>query len=148
MAGRLDTSRIVSSKVELARSIYAAWERGDWSSAAWAHREIEFVIADGPTPVTAVGVREMAENWRSWLGAWEHFSITAEEFRELDDERVLVLHRYSGRGKISGVELEHVQAEAATLLYVRNGRVTRLVGYNDRELALADVGLARDDGTG
>jgi ketosteroid isomerase-like protein len=137
----LDTP-IVSSNVELARSIYAAWERGDWSSAAWAHPEIEFVIADGPVPFTAVGLRAMAENWRGWLGAWEHFSMTAEEFRELDGERVLVLHRYSGRGKTSGVNLDEVQAEAAILLHVRDGRVTRLVGYNDREHALSDVGLS------
>ena len=29
------------------RSIFAAWECGDFSSVEWAHPEIEWVIADG-----------------------------------------------------------------------------------------------------
>jgi hypothetical protein len=36
--------------LELVRSIYAAWERGDYTSTEWAHPEIEFGFADGPTP--------------------------------------------------------------------------------------------------
>src|SRR5438067_1764773 len=38
------------------QSIYTAWERGDYSSAAWAHPEIETVMADGPTPGIWTGV--------------------------------------------------------------------------------------------
>jgi hypothetical protein len=36
--------------VELVRSVVSAWERGDYSSTEWAHPEIEFVIADRPSP--------------------------------------------------------------------------------------------------
>jgi ketosteroid isomerase-like protein len=72
---------VASANLELVRSIYAAWQRGDYSSVEWADPEIEYVFADGPTP---------------------------------------------------------------NLLHIRDGKVTRLVIYFDRERALADVGPARE----
>ncbi|MDQ6811998.1 MAG: ester cyclase [Actinomycetota bacterium] len=74
--------------VEVVRSIFAAWERGDYSSADWAHPEIEFVFADGPTPGRWTGLDGMAEGAREWLSAWEDFRFEVDEYRELDDERV------------------------------------------------------------
>ena len=75
--------------MELVRSILAEGERGDWHSADWAHPEIEFNIADGPEPGIRIGVAAMAESWQGWLNAWEDFRMEAEEYRELDNERVL-----------------------------------------------------------
>jgi ketosteroid isomerase-like protein len=131
----------VSENLDLVRSIYADWERGDWSSAWWAHPNIEFSIADGPEPGVRSGVAAMATNWQKWLGAWDRFRLEVEEYRELDGERVLVLTRYSGRGKASGVEISEMWTDSATLLHVRGGKVTKLVGYNNRSRALADLGL-------
>ncbi len=132
----------MSENLDLVRSIFADWERGDWSSAEWAHPEIEFDIADGPEPGVRIGVAAMAESWLEWLSAWEDYRIQAEEYRELDEERVLVLNRYGGRGKTSGLEIGDAGGmKAATLFHVRDGKVTTLVGYNSRENALADLGL-------
>ena len=135
-----------SENLELVRSIFAAWERGDYGSADWAHPEIEFTLPDGPTPGRWTGVAEMAQAWGQWVtGAWAHFRVEAEEFRELDDERVLALVLYSGRGKTSGLELGQLRTRGAGLFHIRDGKVTRFVGYWDRERALADLGLVRED---
>ena len=128
--------------VELVRSIYAAWERGDYSSAEWAHPEIEYVIADGPAPRSSVGLTEMVEGVRDALSALAEVRQKAEEYRELVEERVLVLHQRSGRGKTSGLQLGDIQARGADVFHLHEGRVTRLVSYFDRRRAFADLGLS------
>src|ERR1700730_677684 len=137
----------MSANLDLVRSIYADWERGDFSSAEWADPEIEFVIADGPSPRTWTGLSGLARGHREWLSAWEGFRSQAQEYRELDAERVLVLTQYSGRGKTSGLELEQMQAKGAGVAHICDGRVTRLVWYADRDRALADLGLAPEGGS-
>jgi hypothetical protein len=95
-----------SPTLDLVHSIYAAWERGDFSSAEWADPEIEFVIDGGPTAGSWTGVAGTAEHFRSFLSAWEGLRAEVDEYRELDGERVLVLVHFSGRGKMSGLEID------------------------------------------
>jgi ketosteroid isomerase-like protein len=128
--------------VDLVRSIFAAWERGDYSSAEWAHPKIEYVVADGPTPGSWTGLDGMAEAMRDWLSAWEEFRVEGDEYRELDGERVLVRVHRRGRGRMSGLELGQMQTKGAMQFYVHGGKVTRLVVYQDRERALADLGMS------
>lgn len=127
------------------RSICADWERGDFSSVEWAHPEIEYVIVGGVQPGTWMGVTSMVERWRDDLPDWEDLRVEADKYRELDDERVLVLVHRSGRGKTSGLELGQMRTLGAGLFHVRDGRVIRYVTYFDRERAFADLGLASDD---
>ena len=128
--------------LDFVRSLVAPWERGDFSSAEWAHPEIEFVFADGPTPGTWRGLAEMNRGFRELLSAFEGYRAKAEEYREIDDERVLVLISRSGRGRTSGVKLEGVARHAALIFHLSGGRVTRLILYFDRNRAFADLGLA------
>jgi hypothetical protein len=86
-----------SETLELVRSIYEDWERGDFGSAKWAHPEIEFET-NGFDATKSMGVASMAERWREWMSAWEDYRVEADEFRELDGGRVLVLMRHGGRG--------------------------------------------------
>jgi ketosteroid isomerase-like protein len=133
--------------MDLGRSIFAAWNRGDFSSAEWAHAEIEYVLADGPVPGTWTGVTGMEAAFRNWLNAWEDLRSQVDEFRALDDERVAVFFHLIGRGKTSGLELGQMQSQAASLFHVREGKVTRLVHYANRDRALADLGLAPQGGS-
>jgi ketosteroid isomerase-like protein len=130
-----------SSNLDLVRSIYADWERGDFSRADWADPEIEFVIVDGPSPGRWTGREGLAQGFRGWMSAWEDWRAQADDCRELDDERVLGLVRFGGRGKTSGLEVAPMRGRGAHMFYVRNGKVTRLVAYWDRDRALADLGL-------
>jgi ketosteroid isomerase-like protein len=132
----------MAENLDLVRSIYAAWERGEFGSTEWAHPEIEYVLADGPDPASWTGLVGVAEAARARLSAWEDFRTGADEYRELDDERVLAFVHFSGRGKTSGLELGPLSPKGAFLFYVRGGKVTRFVRYLDRERALADLGLA------
>jgi ketosteroid isomerase-like protein len=128
-----------SANVELVRSIYADWEHGDARSAEWARPDIEVVFADGPAPRTWRGLAGLAGGWLNVLDAWEHFRVEVEQYRELDNERILVLVRWRGRGKRSGVEIGETGAKGAQLFSLRDGKVTRLVTYMDRDRALADL---------
>ena len=136
-----------SANLELARSIFAAWERGDFSSAEWAHPEVELVFVDGPAPGSWTGLTGMAEGWRDFLGAWEQWRVEVEEYRELDGERVLVLNRWHGRGKTSGLDVGQVGVRAAALFHIRGRKVTRLVLHFERERAFADLGLTSEAGS-
>jgi ketosteroid isomerase-like protein len=133
----------MSANLDLVRSIYAEWERGDFSSADWADPEIEYVTIGGVFgDGTSTGVAGMAERWRDSLSHFADLRTGADEYRELDEERLLVLIRGSGgRGKASGIDIADIRTEGAHLFHVCSGKVTRLVVYLDRERALADLGL-------
>jgi ketosteroid isomerase-like protein len=130
--------------VDFVRSIYAAWGRGDFSSGDWAHPEIELVIADGPEPGAWTGVAGALEGLSTILDAWEDWRPEVEEYRALDDERVLVLTRRGARGKTSGAQ---VWSQGANLIHVRGGKVIRIVHYWEREHALADLAPTQETGS-
>ncbi len=131
----------MSENLDLVRSIYADWERGDFRHVEWAHPDIEWTAVDGLSPGTARGIPAMGVGWREFVDDWSDFRSDAEEYRELDDERVLVLHIFSGRGRTSGVEVGPTGARGACLFHVSDRKVTKLLLYSVRDRALADLGL-------
>lgn len=129
------------SNLDLVKAIFADWERGDWSSADWADPEIDFEMIGGLMEGRWKGVGEMAKAWAAMLNAWDDLRADPEEFRELDDERVLVFLGNTGRGKWSGIDIREISVRAANVFTISNGKVTKLILYWDRDQAIADLGL-------
>jgi len=128
--------------VEVVRAVCAPWERGDFTSAEWAHPEIEFVVADGPTPGAGTGLAAMNDAWREALAATEGLHVEVEEYIPLEGDRVLVLMHNSGRAKASGLDLGQLGNRSANLFHIREGKVAKLVIYWDRQEALEALGLS------
>ena len=122
------------------RSIFAAWRRGDSVPSIGRTPKSTFVIADGPGRGSWSGAAAMAPAWREALSAFEHLRAEADEYRALDDERVFVLMHLSGRGKASSLEVGDIQMKGANLFHLRDGKVTRLVLYWDRQHATPTPG--------
>ena len=142
----------MSENLDLVRSIFADWERGDHSSAEWADPEVELVIVDGPNPGTWTGLTAMAgienETLRGRVGtekyfesldaAWEELRLAGGEFRDLGD-RVLWLGRMEGRGRGNGAP---VTSPAASLHDFRGGLIWRTCSFLDHSEALRAAGLS------
>ena len=132
----------MSENLDLVRSIYADWERGDYTSTDWADPDIEFAFVDGPDPRSWKGLSGMARGWGEFQSMWARgFHADPIEFRELTDEYVLVTVEFVGRAKGSDMDLSQVATRQATVLRIRDGKVVRLALYWDCDRALADLGL-------
>jgi ketosteroid isomerase-like protein len=131
----------MSDNLDLVKSIYARWAKGDFSASDWADPEIEFTVVGGLDSGSWKGVAAMAEAWATQLRAWQDLRAVPEEFRELDEERVLVLMKNEGRGRGSGLDLSEIATQAANIFTVRNGKVVALSIFPDRARALADLDL-------
>ena len=79
---------------------------------------------DGPSPGTVTGLTEIATGVREILSPWKDLHDVIDEYRELDDERVLVLLRADLRGKTSGVGLDASWTRGAEIVHTKQGRVT------------------------
>jgi ketosteroid isomerase-like protein len=128
--------------VEIVRSIYEDWGRGDYSHIEWHDPHIAFIMVDGPNPGRWTGATGLSEGWGEFLGAWMDFRPVFDEVRQLDDGRVLVLFHFEGRGKASGVELGQIGSAAAGIFEIRDGLVTRIEWYFDASAALEAMGLS------
>jgi ketosteroid isomerase-like protein len=71
------------------------------------------------------------------IDAWDEFRVVSRELRDLGD-RVLVLGRLEGRGRVSGVP---VSAALDVLYDIRGGKISRMRSFLDHNDALHAAGL-------
>jgi ketosteroid isomerase-like protein len=96
------------------------------------------LVGVGGEPVTYTGAGGIREFFRDVAESWESFRFTATDLRDLGD-RVLVLGRARGRGRLSGVEVDD---RWAWIVELRAGRAARLQGFLGHREALEAAGLS------
>jgi ketosteroid isomerase-like protein len=123
-----------ATDLERLQALYRDWARGDFSRGDIFDRAIKSENVGMGDPIRVGNYEEFIGAMREWLSAWERpLTIEAEEFIQSGD-RILVLVRWSGRGKGSGVEIE---ASGAHLWTFRDGLAVRLETYRDGDEARA-----------
>jgi ketosteroid isomerase-like protein len=123
------------------RDHYARWARGDFSGGevyaddlVWLPREL-----DGGE---YGGVEQATAQWRGFLQSFSlGFRIEAEEIIPSSGDRYLVMQRFHGIGKASGVETE---GRNALLITMRDGKIARMEGFWDIAAALRVAGIDVD----
>jgi uncharacterized protein len=139
-----DTRRAMSQEanVEALRPVYEEWGRGNWSP------RFEVYAADfewGWSEEFPGGLQRpsrdpalKSDRLREWLSPWQDWRCEAEDFLA-SGEFVVVLCRYTGRGKESGVA---VDSQGAHLWTMRDGQAIRLEVFSTRRRALDAAGLS------
>ncbi len=87
-----------------------------------------------PGAVAVSGVAGLERYLRGWTRNWSQTDWRAEEITDLGGGRVLVVATLALRGLRSSIDVER---RFAYLFTVRNGRILRQDGYDDRAQALA-----------
>jgi len=128
------------TRIEPLRKVYSAWQRGDFRPRADVYdHDMEWGWS-AEFPGLAGVLRDSGPRsgrMLRWLSSWEHWRVEPEGYIAAG-ESVVVLTRYLGRGKGSGVE---VDAPGAHLWRMRNGKAVRLEIFSSRERALDAAGL-------
>jgi ketosteroid isomerase-like protein len=100
--------------------------------------EVEYVNPDGAIePGTRRGLEAFREATEKVGEAWEFWRMEPEELEAVGD-RVVVVVRYSARGRESGVE---VQGRESALWTLRKGKVVRYQWFHDPGDAREAAGL-------
>jgi uncharacterized protein len=141
MPGARDTAPAMSEEnVEALRRVYEEWGRGNWRPRFQIYDpEMEWGWSEEFPDLAGVYRDPELRNQRlrQWLSSWESWRCEAEEYIVVG-EFVVVLCRYAGRGKGSGVEVE---SQGAHVWKLRDGKAVRLEVFSSRKKALEAAGL-------
>jgi ketosteroid isomerase-like protein len=128
--------------VEVAARWAESMRRGDLAEELW-DPDLEIVNAEGWVIETTYRGHDGLRRWWNDLDeAFSELTLEFEEIKPLDDERVLTVQRLVGRFRSTGIP---VDAQWASVVTVRAGRIARAVGYLTKKDALRTI--ERESGT-
>jgi uncharacterized protein len=128
--------------VEVVKLAYEAFARGGldrWvdhftDDVDW--RSIEGNIDD----VGPIHGKDAVRAWlQDWIDTFDEFWFEPVELIDAGEDKVVVVERYGGRAKLSGVETDQTEAEVFT---IRDGKIARCREYATRHEALEAAGLS------
>jgi ketosteroid isomerase-like protein len=123
---------------EIAQAGFAAFNRGD-IDAVLELCDPEIVVRDPQrTGRTFRGLDGVREFFEEWLENWEEYRSEPIELTEVGDG-MLVHAKQSGKGKLSGVEIDQ---DLFIAFRMRDGKFVEYCLYTEREDALASLGAA------
>jgi ketosteroid isomerase-like protein len=122
--------------VELVRSIYEAWLRGETGLDKFDPEIAMFESTTLPGAASAEGVEAVRHYIESFANYWDEIRFEPLEYIDAG-QQVVVVARLVGRGKTSGVAVERTWAYVWTL---RAGKALRMDGYANRREALQATG--------
>jgi ketosteroid isomerase-like protein len=121
--------------LELVRRIYDVWSREE-SARELIAEDVEYV---NPSYAVEPGTRRGRKSFGAVRDIYEDFKIRVERFVDTDGDDVVVLARYTGSGRGSGVELE---GEHGYVWTVRDGQAVRFQWFQSHREALEAAGLS------
>ncbi len=126
--------------VEVVRTTWVAYARGDYEAALEAYAESTVWDDTRYRPDGAVhrGHGALVDVARTWRGTWERYEIEAEDVLDAGGDTVAVVLREGGEGKGGGVALTNRWGVVVT---VRDGKIVHTMVYRTPEEALEAVGL-------
>jgi ketosteroid isomerase-like protein len=128
--------------MEVVREMLAAFGRGDYEAALGAfdpHVQADFThMPEGQMVAGHDGIRTEVTRWQAtWIDL-----ETEYEGMGCTRDKVVVFVRQSGTGKGSGAPMEMRYGQVFT---VRGSAITRMKTYLDRDEALKDAGVDRQN---
>ena len=123
--------------VEIVRRIHESWQRREFDRALRAF-DPDVVWTTSETGEFH-GHEGVKASLREWVGTFDDYRYEIVDVIDVDDERVLVIGRQSGKGRGSGAP---VASDNFTLWTLRGGRVVELSMFQHRDDALEAAGLS------
>jgi uncharacterized protein len=127
------------ANVELVRSIYDRFRAGDTDGALALHAP-EIEVHDrpqAPDPQVYRGHEGVLTSLRQSQSTFEGLDMVPEEVLDVGD-RVVVVFRFQGTGRESGVPIDERLAHVWT---IRDGKAVRMAVHSGRDEALRAAGL-------
>jgi uncharacterized protein len=137
--------RVPQENIELVRSAFDAWNRGEIEAFADHMAEDVAWLEVSGRPEGGGSERRGRDRMRRSLEAlfeaWESYSLEVERIDDVGS-RIVAVVREVARGRTSGLE---VDSRWGYLITVEGGQIVRVEAYRDAAVALQMAGLGESE---